>query len=244
MPQIRYGDAVYCSVDDVRKLFRKEGAFGTDTNPSDNEVLDFIHEATTTIDDYTRYSFRENRVIEENKSFDGRWKWTNGRPLVMSRHPIRTPLDDTKGDKLEMYDGNEWTDWVAESQYTEGRNGSYWVEDDFIIWIYRRFTWTAPPHARVTYRFGEDRPTTTETLDDGTSYEVIDKPRSIRRACSKLVAIDLISSDQYTQLIPGGEGAPSPSEAMQKWEGQVYGTPERDGILDRYKVDPAWVEPL
>lgn len=245
MPEVRYDDSiVYCSVDDVRKLFRKEGAFGQNTNPSDTEVLDFIHEATDTIDDYTRYAWRANQVLEESKTFDGEYKWATGRPAVLTRHPIRTPFDENEGDAIEVWQGDAWVDWVSDSSRSYGRENDYWVEDGSILWVYRRFIWHAGPQLRVSYRYGEDRSTTQKSLDDGTNYDVIDGPRSIRRACSKLTAIDLVSSDQYSSLVPGGEGAPSPEAAMDKWGTQVYGSQNSTGTLDRHKVDPAWVDPL
>ena len=245
MVEFEYDESVvYCSVEDVAKLFRKEAAFAQNSNPSDAQVLDFIHEASSSIDDYTRYAWRANKVIEETKTFDGNYKWATGRPAVLSRHPVRTPLDSAEGDKIEVWEGNDWNEWVADNSKSEGRREDYWVEDKKILWVYRRFIWHSGPQLRLSYRYGKDSPTSTKTLDDGTTYEVIDKPRSIRRACSRLAAIDLVVSDQYTNLIPGGDGAPSPDSAIQQWENQVYGTSERKGILERHKVDPAWVEPL
>lgn len=231
-------DRRYCTVDDVAKLFRKEGAFGSNTNPSKSDVEDMIDERTDFIDRETRNSWRENKVINEMHTFDGQYRWSAGRPLMLNKMKIITPLDSSKGDRLEIWDGNEWHDWVADSSEVEGRDGDYWLDGEMgQLFIYKRFTWVSQPQIRVSYRYGSDASDT-----DGDNVPD-DLPRDIRMACAKLVAIDLVSSDQHTQLVPGGEGAPSPESAMEQWRKDVFGDQNQTGVIDRHKIDPAWVEP-
>lgn len=245
MPRIEYGDTVYCSVEDVSRRFRKDGAFDTDSNPSDAEVLEFIREASARIDRYTYHAWRENRVNEEEKRFDGNYKWGAGRAVKLTRMGIRTPFDSGEGDKIEVWTGNRWKDWLADDSRTEGRENDYWYErHEGVLWLYKRFIWWSGPQLRITYRYGEDVPTETQQLDDGTEYEVITQPHDIIRACSMLTAIELYNTDTYSQLVPGGEGSVSPESTVQHWEDDIYGSDRKTGILERHKIEPMWVEPL
>lgn len=240
---IPHNETVYCSVGDVSELFRKEGAFSPTSNPSSSDVLSRIRRKSTVIDEYTRHAWRPNRRESETKNFHGDYRWGAGRPVTLDKMAVR-PLDADEGDKLEVWVG-EWEDWVADESRTYGREGDYWLEErDGVLWLYKRFMWRSAPQMRITYRYGEDSPTENVELDNGEQYEVITQPGDIREACLKLVAKDLALSDQYTQLVPGGDGAPSAEAGAQQWEDDVYGTEYEPGLLDRHKIDPAWVEPL
>lgn len=240
---VTYGDTVYCSVDDVADLFRKDAAFSATSNPSDSTVLNMIRKASDRWDRETRHAWRENTAETEYNSYDTHYRWDAGRPVMLNKLSIR-PFDGNKGDKIEVWDGSKWNDWIADASYSEGRNQDYWLDHSTgQLYIYDRFVWRGRPQLRVTYRYGEDPPTATDTVDGGnTTYTYIESPHDITEAVSKLVAIDLMSSDQHTNLVPGGEGAPSPETAMKRWEADVYGKQGRKGIQARHKVDPAWID--
>ncbi|MFB6284583.1 MAG: hypothetical protein ABEK59_11770 [Halobacteria archaeon] len=235
--KVDYADTVYCSVADVEGLFRKDTAFARDSNPTDNEVLQLIRSNSDKIDRYTRHAWRANTVNEEYKDYDTTYRWDAGRPVQLNKMHIRSL------NKLEIWDGSQWDDWVAGNE-KEGRDEDYWLDERMgQLFIYDRFVWRARPQLRVTYTYGDDTATSSKTLDDGTSYTVIDGPHDIKEACYKLTAADLILSDQHTNLVPGGDGAPSPERAAESWRNDVYGNDMIPGMLERHKIDPAWVEP-
>jgi hypothetical protein len=246
MTRVRYDQStLYCSVEDVERLFRVPEAFGQNDNPSDRDAYEFILEASEQIDDYTRQAWRENEVKEEHHNFDSAYRWDSGRAVKLNKMDVRTPLDSSKGDKLEIFDGGDWDDWVADSNRTEGRgNGDYWLDGHSgQLFVFKLFAWRSSPQMRVSYRYGDPVPTETKTLKDGTDYDVITQPRSIRKACAKLAAIELISSDFYTSLIPGSDGGMSADSIVQQWEDDIYGNQNKDGLLSRHKNDMPWVEP-
>lgn len=229
---------VYCGVSDVAKYFRKEGAFGTDDNPSQSQVKEMIEDRSAYIDRQTRRAWRENKVVNETKRFDTRYRWDAGRPVMLNKLDVISPLDSAEGDKLEIWEGSDWHDWVADTSLSEGRDGNYWLDPSMgQLFVYKRFTWHSKPQIRVSYRYGR------EVTDSDSDNVPDDLPRDIREACAKLVAIDLVASDQHSQLLPGGDGGPSPESAMENWRTDVFGDQRQTGILERHKHDPVWAEP-
>lgn len=73
----------------------------------------------------------------------------------------------------------------------------------------------------MTYRYGADE---TDTDGDGVPDRV---PRDIRKACSKLVAADIVSSDQYSMTVPGTDGAMGPRDAVENWREDAFKTLDR-----------------
>lgn len=207
----------YCDPDDVARYFRtleaNEG-FTFETNPTERQVEDFILENSARIDRETGHAWREKQVVDEYHDMDGSYYYWAGTPLFLMKREIRTPLDPSKGDKIELYDGSRWEDWVADESYEEGRsdNGDYWVNSpDGTLYIYRRPIWFRKYRAiRLTYRYGQD-----------------EVPADIKQACAKLTAADLIRTDMFGDLLPSGTSGPSPEAAADSLEEQAMKTLER-----------------
>lgn len=197
--RISYDDTTpYCGIEDVARYFKKEEPF-RHANLDHTHVEEMIGEWSTEFDKKTNHSWRDNQVIDEYHDFSGFYRWWSGRPISLTYNNVKS-LDSAKGDKLEIWDGNQWEDWVSDSTKTEGRNGDYWVEGGK-LWVYRRFWLTGHPRIRVTYRYGEDS-----------------VHKDVQRAVAKRVAAELLESDQYTQLIPGGGDDASPTEIANSWK--------------------------
>ena len=112
-------------------------------------------------------------------------------------------FDSGEGDKLEVWNGSEWEDYLVTR--TEGRTNDYWVdEEDGILWIrtYSRLKRTFD--VRLTYRFGENN-----------------LKKDIRKACIRLTAIDILQSDDKSILLPEGSSNIPPSDKVEKWQEQA-----------------------
>jgi hypothetical protein len=196
-------DTGYCTPDHISRYFQRDLDFGTQTNPTETEVEEMILEHSDEIDRRTHHSWRENTVSDEHHMFHGQYYWDTGRPVVLNRREIITPLDSAKGDAIEIWTGEGWDDWVSDPGRTEGRENDYWVDESMgELWLYRWFTWRSRPELRVSYRYGR------------ASTEPV--PRDVRKACAKLVAAELIETDQYTQFVPGNEDGVSPGQAADR----------------------------
>lgn len=196
----------YCDPSDVSRYFRTledSDGFSFDTNPSKAEVEEFILEASARIDRETGHSWREREIKEEYHDLEGIYYYWAGTPIKLMKRRIRTPLDPSKGDKLEFWDGNEWNDWVDEPTMTEGRDGDYWInETTGMLYVYRRsWWWERYQSIRVTYRFGERK-----------------IPKDIQQATALYTAAALIETDIYGDLLPTGGDAPNPGEVASRLE--------------------------
>jgi len=178
------------------------------TNPTKSQVESRILAASNWIDEFTGHAWRERQVVNEYKSLYNsgtgatHYYWRAGSPLKLMKRSIRTPLDPAKGDKIEIWDGDGYEDWVGSSQYEEGRNQDYWVEDATgMLYLYRRHIFfQRHKEVRVTYRYGK------ETV-----------PQIIRDTCARRVAAHYLESQQYRITVPGNEEAPDPTTVAEKW---------------------------
>jgi len=208
----------YCEPKDVARYFRTledSDGFSFDTNPTEEHVKDFIIENSMRIDREIGHAFRERQVKEEYHDLDGLYYYWAGTPIHLQKREIREPLDSSKGDKIEVFDGNEWEEWVSNSSYEEGRgnNGDYWVNTtDGILYIYRRSMFFERYQGiRVSYRFGADK-----------------IPRDIQQATAKLTAADLIRTDLFGDLLPAGsQNSVNPNEAAKQLEEAAMQSLER-----------------
>lgn len=196
----------YCQPADVARYFRtleEEGNFTFDTNPSKTEVEEFILEASSRIDRETGHAWRERTVEEEYHDLEGPYYYWAGTPIKLMKREIRTPLDDTKGDKMEFWDGESWNDWVSDSTLTEGRDGDFWInENKGMLYLYRRsWWWERYQSIRVTYRYGAS------TI-----------PKDVQQAAALYTAAALIETDIYGDLLPTGGDSPAPGEVSNRLE--------------------------
>lgn len=204
----------YCSPEDILAFFPKLDDFDEETKPTLRQVRSRISARTEYIDSYTNHAWRERRMKNEMKDLQNNWRWRIGMPIKLQKRDIRTPLDSGEGDKLEVWEGNEYTDMVSSNEYEESRDGDYWIEESTgMLYVYRRnFMWNKIREFRVTYRYGK------ETV-----------PADIVDACAKLVVSDLMLSDQYRVTLPGNDEAPDVSSTAESYREEAHET------LDRYK---------
>lgn len=198
----------YCDPADVADFFDKYDTFDDETNPTRAQVKARIMAASNWIDDFTGHAWRERRVTGEYKSLSNKmggasnYYWRAGTPLKLMKRSIRTPLDESKGDKIEFWQGNEWNDWVSDPNMDEGRDGDYWVEDATgQLYVYRRHIFfQRHKEIRVDYRYGK------ETV-----------PQTIRDVCARRTAAHYLESQQYRVTVPGNEEAPDALTVAEKW---------------------------
>ena len=166
-----------------------------------------IASKSSKIDTFTGHAWRERKIQNEHKNLEGPYRWRSGLAIKLTRRNIRTPLDADKGDKIELWRGNEYEDMVSSDSFSEGRGEDYWIEEPTgMLHIYRRKTFFRRyRELRVSYRFGR---------------EIV--PADITEACAKLVAADLMESDFYRYTTPGNEEAPDAERIAESWREQVW----------------------
>ena len=184
----------YCDVRDVVNEFDRFSMENVDEN---SELVDRIQRKisakSSEIDSQTSHAWRERRVVNEFKNLENVYRWNTGIPVYLTQRDIRTPLDSEKGDKVEIWRGNRYTDLVADDSFSEGRDEDYWVEEGTgVLYLYRRTLFQRHRQLRLTYRFGKEK-----------------VPAIIQDVCAQLVAADLMETDFYRYTTPGNDEAPN-----------------------------------
>ena len=198
------------TVDDFRDESDPEG----ETHPTRSDVIKHIEGASTRMDRKTQQSWRANIVTEETHDHRGLYYWLSGHPLKLQKKNLR-PLDPEKGDKLEVWTGNKWEDWLTKDSYEMGRDGDYWIDGPLgLLWVYERAILRPHPKFRITYRYGYDH-----------------VPADIREAVAKKAAADIISGDFGGTVVPGNNQGDNsdPSAVANQWR------KEFDEVAQDYK---------
>lgn len=221
----------YADVADVEDFFRSK-SFDASTSPTESRVKQKLLHASDQVDKLTRRAWRERRVnnrelevdasSSQKRRLSARSKGSRVLPGADVRGRASLPhesikqIDPAKGDKIEILLPRETKEITDE----EGRSADMaWVMDyrkgvlevDLLEFrrgpLRQRGTGMLDRRrVRITYRYGRDQPV----------------PGDIRRATAMLVASDLIDSDSYSDLVPGGDSAPDQANSADKYEERAH----------------------
>lgn len=181
----------YCSADDVAAEINKPtGYFTVSTVPTLAQVQNHILQAQEKIDNQTGRAWRLRKVTNEYLSAvsSQRYSWGTGMAFPLSKRFVAA-LASGSGDKVEVWDGSNWIDWMT--AYQEGRNKDFWMDyEDGVLYIKRIVLPYEEKVVRITYRYGE---TTV--------------PADIQECCAKLVAVKVMTNEDRTFLLNDGGDA-------------------------------------
>ncbi|AGM11806.1 hypothetical protein M201_gp35 [Haloarcula californiae tailed virus 2] len=227
----------YAEPTDVERWIRNK-SFDANSDPTETQVQQMILEASDEIDKRARRAWRLRersdlvRLVEWPREVESAFSRRRRRS---SRHGFVEPIDKwgtanldrarvTSIESLEALLPESTEDITA----NEGRDGDWWVDyrtgtlhidaDVFMVGPIRGSGLIDPARVRVTFRHGEDEQGGTDT--EALSQSV---PPSIRRATAKLVAADLLDTDQYGSMVASGpEDVPSQGSAASRLREQAY----------------------
>lgn len=209
------GGNLYCSADDVsRFMSRKIVGFDANTFLTRTDVEDLIRIQMGVVDDYVQRSFRPNQATELlDVTYADKWK-LNGDYLASAR-TTHSPVILISSIKA-IVAGQE----VDLSAVGPNRAGQTWYFHDRSGWIYLIGA-TLPSAGRkglqVTYSWGEPS-----------------IPPAIRGATYRLVAAELLESENYAVELPEeSDTAGYVAEKVERWRKQAF------EMLDR-QVDPVY----
>jgi hypothetical protein len=175
----------YCTATDVRNFLQLNGWNGI---LNDTIINDFIDRNEAYIERATGTAWKEVRAVNEYNSLQRRsFDWEVGIPIFLQYSPVRQ-FDNVAGDKLEIWNGSQWEEWITQRQ--EGRDKDFWVDyEDGIVFLrfflpifYSRFA------VRITYRYG---------------YTTVNE--DIKKATILLTAADVLENESRSTLTPAGE---------------------------------------
>lgn len=159
-------------------------AFSANTIPTDSQVDAFIYRSQDYIDMRTKHAWRSTTVTDEY--YDNKEVYEDGFLKVYLNHRKIRTLATGSGDKLEVWNGSSWEDWVAAgSGKTEGRANDFWVDyTNGILFINVSGSYVSNA-LRMTYRYGDST-----------------VPFDIEQAATLLTAIDVTLATQRTSARP------------------------------------------
>jgi hypothetical protein len=178
------------------------GTLTARTKPPTETVNRWINEAEQYIERRTRTAWRARSVANESHDFPARkimpLDYVDGLPVKLKFRPIIATnasdgslskvLDHSAGDKLEIYGGGRYSDWLVDK--TPSRKTQSWVDEHTGILMLRGFYKINSRLAvRVSYRYGD----TLNTL-----------PADIRRATALLACAKLLEVEHYIAKLPAG----------------------------------------
>jgi hypothetical protein len=194
----------YCTPEDVQRQLQINDLGGDGrSKPTREDVMEFILEAEEDVNRATGHSWKSETVIDEIYSPEENINdFEIGIPIYLKHRKIRT-LTEASGDKIEIWDGSTWTDWVASTSYTEGRNNDYWLDyNKGILWI--RHAYLYESGVRLTYRYGE---TTV--------------PKDIRTVTSLMAAMQILDTNDRTLMVPEGTQFNSYSSRLERMQVKI-----------------------
>jgi hypothetical protein len=229
---VRYADPA-----DVERFVRNK-SFDATSDPTKGEVQEMLLEASDEIDKRARRAWRLRerdglvRSVEWPREVERAYQRRRRRS---SRHGFVDPIDKwgvVSLDRARITSITSLTALLPESSSditgNEGRNADWWVDERagtlyvdanvFMVGPTRGSGLISPARVDVTFRYGVDE-------QGGSSTEAVSQsvPPGIRRAAAKLVAADLLDSDQYGSVVASGpENVPDQSTAAARLREQAY----------------------
>jgi len=183
---------LYVTPDEIRDYLGVDSSKYSDTF-LENLItmhMDYIDWITETTWNGNSKTAREYHDITRPKW--GFWIWRLGYPVFLTKNHIRSI------DKLLVFQGSEYQNWIGDPAFTEGRNGDYFVDyEEGIIYLNVFMIPMAGKEIIVEYTYGRD-----------------DLPGQIKQLCLYRVVRDLISNERRLFALPDGAEAVSFREQL------------------------------
>lgn len=187
----------YCDPEDVQGYLQTDTAWSTTTNPTRADVERLIEAVESEIDDRTAHSWRPRRVAEEYHTAKFSTVWRIGRPApyVELEHWLIKALSNSAGDRLEVWDGSNYIDWLDPAEgKTHGRISDFFLQarKGYIFFpigfpVAFRFN----DGVRVTYRYGD-----------------VDVLGTVHQLAVMMTAEHIVRSDHRILVAAGGPQGP------------------------------------
>lgn len=182
----------YATPDDVANaLGFPAGYFTGASTPTTTVIERYINRAEDKIDLATGHAWRPVQIENEYPRPSSIYRYGTGIRMKLIHRSIQSL------DKLEIWDGNSWVDYIATKN--EGRNADYWFDPESgIVYILNLFRlW--PHGVRVTYTFGEEK-----------------IPGDIAECATFMAALTILNAPEFNTAIFTQVGESVPSRDGQK----------------------------
>lgn len=178
---------VYATPKDVQNYLLKLDPFDQNSLPSKGQIVSYIVAAEDEFTERTGTAYKPVFVEHELHDLQA-WRerhrelfvnwFAVPRPIQLNHRPV-LPLDENRGHKIEVYEGNdanpstaeplgEWTEFLSDGNRSYGRNNDFWLNaEDGELHVRKTFLFRRANLMRITYEFG--KPITTIDSNGGIS---------------------------------------------------------------------------
>ena len=179
----------YTTPEKVASRLQLSKGFGMDAVPTAADVAHGINDIEYHIETVTKHAWRELTESNEYHSFSNIYIVDTGRSIFLMHRKVKA-FDASEGDKMEIWDGGSWVEWIGVK--SESRNGDYWVNyEEGVIFLRMPYIISGKEiEARITYRYGDST-----------------VPGDIENACCGLVAAELLTGEDRSVILPAGEAS-------------------------------------
>lgn len=179
-------DPEYALAEDVERMLSQEFVFDDQSSPDKEAIDKWLNEAQADVERETGHAWTEQTVTDEYYDIPEQRHsvWEPFARIKLRNRDIKT-FDTDEGDAIEVWNGNEYVNYLTEKTEGRGPNG-YWWMDYSRGFLYLRM-WHYNPRQqglRMTYRWGADS-----------------VPHDIRQATAQLAAALLVLNDDKVQLV-------------------------------------------
>ena len=190
--------------------------FDADSTPTITEVNSLIESKEEVINNITTRSWKSTTAVEYHNhrgyTYDQFGQRSNIARLV---HKDITTLATGEGDKVEVWDGSDWTDIIAEEGAGAGENSFFVDYPSGVIHFYGAsgIDWGYKT-IKITYRYG-----------------ISSVPLDISRVCALMVATQLLQTEGLL-MTPEGDSSNyhlTKRDIIWQW------TQEIKEVINRYK---------
>lgn len=145
----------YCADTDVQLVLGSATAFSASTNPTATQVNSMILQAEDHIDRLTNHAWKEKTITNEFYNLDVNAAYNVGAGIrIKLRHRKIKTLDSNEGDKVEIWDGSAYEDYLVTR--TQGRASDFWIDpEQGVLWLKLRHFSSVKNIIRMSYRYGE-----------------------------------------------------------------------------------------
>lgn len=235
----------YADPSDVERYIRNK-SFDASSDPTKSEVQQMLLEASDEVDKRARRAWRLRertglvRKVEFSHDIEASHRRRKRRT---SRHGFVRPIDkwgQVNLDRARVLSIERLVVLLPESTEditaNEGRDGDWWLDErqgtlhvaaeNFTVGPLRGSGLLRPARVEVDFRYGKDEQGGADTAALSNSV-----PGTIRRATAKLVAAELLNTDQYGSMVASGpENVPDQSSAAERLRNEAM------EAIDKYRI--------
>lgn len=213
---------VYTDPKAIQELIQSRTSFAG-SMPTGAFVERIIEGVEDAIDNNYNYAWRDRKVTDEyyTSRWDQSFRLLVDTPYVDLKKFWVKPLSSAKGDKLEIWNGSAYVDWLVGGKQ-HGRNADYFLQEKpGRLYFMRGYPWlvTYRDGVRMTFRYGDP-----------------DIPGHVHMLATQMAMVEIIRTSPGLFIADGGPAGPTQKQTQNQIVTQL------DKAIAEKLADHSWVK--